>query len=69
MITHNQKQTAFWGLAGCGASVSRLHGGKVIVRCVFFAYSSSLASAVAWPMRTCELKDEKAASHTLGDEL
>lgn len=69
MIALNQKQTGFRGQAGCGAGASRLHVGKVMVRCVFFAYSSSLASAAAWPVCTCELEDEKAESHTLGDEL
>lgn len=43
--------------------------GRVMVRCVFFAYSSSLASAVAWPVSKCRLKDEKGRLHTLGDEL
>lgn len=59
----------FGGTLPVGHSVSKLHRGKVIVRGVFLAYSSSLASAVAWLMCTCEHKDEKAASHTLGDEL
>lgn len=51
------------------ACVSSLHEGKVIVPSVFFACSSSLASAAAWLMSMCELKDEKEESHSSGDEL
>lgn len=60
-----------WTRGGGGgvACVSSLHEGKVIVRSVFFACSSSLASAAAWLMSMCELKDEKEESHSSGDEL
>lgn len=42
---------------------------KVTGHCVFLAYSSSLASAAAWPGSVCELKDKKAGSHTSADDL